>query len=294
STARACSGVAASPRTTSSKVRRTSRRTASRWTPAPSETRRGRASSVSRPRASFRRGAGSTVSTAVFRPRRAVSTASAAAVVVLPTPPLPTQKRMRRPSSIPSSVIVGSRRQARSGREIGGQARDAARGLRPGEQEGQRNGGGVKRPAKRGDLAERAAPPLELIAGGREIGVRATGGFQVGERCFVAGAEAARRERVHDRWRDGEAERSGELAVKLDRLAHRELLRGRHDTDERSGRIGEERMDLREHLGDGAEARERAEGTWRGEERQRGARRGRGDQHEIGRGAGRERGERGG
>src|SRR5918996_3118950 len=62
-------------------------------------TRRGSLPSSSRPSESASRLAGSIVTTATFRPRSAIPIASAAAVVVLPTPPEPAQTTIRRPSS---------------------------------------------------------------------------------------------------------------------------------------------------------------------------------------------------
>src|SRR6185436_19073981 len=50
---------------------------------------------------------GSTVITAVARPRSAAATASAAAVVVLPTPPVPTQTTRRCWSSAASAWVSG-------------------------------------------------------------------------------------------------------------------------------------------------------------------------------------------
>src|SRR5918996_5468675 len=61
-------------------------------------TSRGSLPSSSRPSESASRFAGSIVTTATFRPRSAMPIASAAAVVVLPTPPEPAQMTIRRPS----------------------------------------------------------------------------------------------------------------------------------------------------------------------------------------------------
>ena len=62
-------------------------------------TRRGSLSSCSSPSAFASRLAGSIVTTATLSPRAAIPTAIAAEVVVLPTPPAPTQMQMRSPSS---------------------------------------------------------------------------------------------------------------------------------------------------------------------------------------------------
>src|SRR5687767_5322136 len=67
-------------------------------------TRRGSFPSSSSPSESARRFAGSIVTTATLRPRSAIPIASAAAVVVLPTPPGPAQTTMRRPSRTSSTL----------------------------------------------------------------------------------------------------------------------------------------------------------------------------------------------
>jgi len=80
-------------------------------TPSASRVARGivwgRFPSDSTPIASASRRAGSIVSTNAWRPRRAASNASAAATVVLPEPPQPTQTITSRSASIASSLASG-------------------------------------------------------------------------------------------------------------------------------------------------------------------------------------------
>src|SRR4051812_30834101 len=65
----------------------------------------GSLSRVSRPSEFASRRAGSIVTTATFSPRSAMPIATAAAVVVLPTPPGPAQMTIRRPASSGSSDV---------------------------------------------------------------------------------------------------------------------------------------------------------------------------------------------
>src|SRR5918992_4899555 len=69
-------------------------------------TSRGSLPSSSSPSESASRFAGSIVTTATFRPRSAIPIASAAAVVVLPTPPDPAQTTIRLPSSSGSTDVI--------------------------------------------------------------------------------------------------------------------------------------------------------------------------------------------
>src|SRR3954469_15580664 len=68
-------------------------------------TRRGSLPSSASPSESASRRAGSIVTTATFRPRSARPIATAAAVVVLPTPPGPAQITIRRPASSGSTDV---------------------------------------------------------------------------------------------------------------------------------------------------------------------------------------------
>src|SRR6266508_1833632 len=67
---------------------------------------RGESVRMSTPRASASRLAGSIVTTTVLRPLRAPSSATAAAIVVLPTPPVPVQMTIWAPATTRSSAVI--------------------------------------------------------------------------------------------------------------------------------------------------------------------------------------------
>src|SRR3954452_19732002 len=74
--------------------------------------------SVSRPSALASRRAGAIVTTATRRPRSAMPIATAAAVVVLPTPPGPAQITIRRPASRGSTDVSTRTSECAAGQEL--------------------------------------------------------------------------------------------------------------------------------------------------------------------------------
>ena len=158
------------------------------------------------PSASRRRCAGSTVRTAVRRPRRAAATARAAAVVVLPTPPLPTQRT--------TSALVeqlGERhaasRAARPSSRASASRPPSASG--PANRNGRRTGAVPSARRRTCDLARRLAPALEQEPRGVEprMVLAALAASRV-ERRLVGGAEVPRRNGVDDRRPDRQLEPS--------------------------------------------------------------------------------------
>src|SRR5437764_276584 len=128
--------------------------------------RRGSFSSSASPSAFASRRAGSIVTTATFAPRAAIPSATAAEVVVLPTPPEPAHTQTRLPSSISTTLTAGApaRRpgprppRGRRGRRTGTGAPLAARRARP----------AAALPARAGSpLARARTAPPPAAGGGR-------------------------------------------------------------------------------------------------------------------------------
>jgi hypothetical protein len=105
--------------------------------------------------------------------------------------------------------------------------------------------------------------------------------LEAGERGHVPGGEAAGRERIDDRRRHRQPEAARQLPMEVDRLAHRELLGGGHEADERRGGIGEPPPDRAKALGHRTDAGERTERLRGGEQRQRVPRGGRIDDDKV-------------
>ena len=194
---------------------------------------RGSLASSSRPSASFSRRDGSTVITAVARPRRAAARASAAAVVVLPTPPAPTQTIRR---------CCEQRVERRRGRRASPPQRLAASAAAPAAMAPERRSRRCRRrhaPAsgdRRAPEGARAAAPRWRSASRRAAIARraaaSSGSSPRGARGRRSpSASAAVKRRGQTRLRTGRRERTptgASAAARLERLAHRHLVGDRH------------------------------------------------------------------
>src|SRR6266403_1831877 len=215
-------------------------------------TARGSSPSAPTPSESASRRAGSIVSTTARRPRSAPQSAIAAAVVVLPTPPEPTQMTTRWSRTRASSISASST--PASVRALRGERAQLALGV---TEQSAHLGETELLTAEKRQLDgrhrhRRTQAPQVMRVDSRPARLLAAAAQHVDDerrrarrrRWHVVGRERRRVHAIHEEDAERHLEMVAELRVHLARLVDRHLLRGRHRTDRRARGILEQVEDL--------------------------------------------------
>ncbi len=200
-----------------------------------------------------RRLAGSMVTTTALRPRRAPSMASVAAVVVLPTPPVPQQRSTWRCSTSSASAVTG--RAADAEHQLVGQQLDLG---------GSDVGGEEVREAQLREWEPFGEPRALLVLSAEEVGAKGRGGHQrialgrVDRQPGDGGVGlhvTVEIQRWHALVHDDRAQRDAGAVLDrergVDQLVDRCLLGQGHEQHLTTGRVGEQLDHLRGLLLDG-------------------------------------------